>query len=186
MLNGVLQHLGITLFNQRGLQMAVLTGLFQRGSTFYLRIVLPQNHPLRSKYKNGEFVTALGRCSRREAATLGTIKRAEVLGCLGITAISTPAEATELPPTGPVLRDIYNRWKASKSRSPDSLNNCYRSIILYEEFTGNPPITMLTHERGDGFRRWLQQSDRKTTSKIARDRLTWVKSVLKFAAVTLD
>jgi len=60
--------------------MAVLTGLFQRGSTYYLRVVLPKNHPLKSKYKNGEFVTSLGRCSHRVAATLGTIKRAEVLG----------------------------------------------------------------------------------------------------------
>jgi len=46
----------------------------------------------------------------------------------------------------------------------------------------NPPITLLTREQGDGFRTWLQHPDRKTTSKTARDRLTWVKSVLKFAA----
>lgn len=162
--------------------MAVLTGLFQRGSTYYLRVVLPKNHPLKSKYKNGEFVTSLGRFSRRAATTLGTIKRAEVLGGHTVAAISSPVEVIEQPPTGPVLRDIYNRWKASKPRSTDSLNNCLRSVTYYEEFTGNPPITMLTREQGYGFRTWLQHPDRKTTSKTARDRLTWVKSVLKFAA----
>ena len=162
--------------------MAVLTGLFQRGSTYYLRVVLPNNHPLKSKYKNGEFVTSLGRCSRREAATLGTIKRAEVLRGHTVATNSTPVQVLKSPPTGPVLRDIYTRWKASKPRSTDSLNNCLRSVTLCEEFTGNPPITQLTREQGDGFRTWLQHPDRKTTSKTARDRLTWVKSVLKFAA----
>jgi integrase len=162
--------------------MAVLTGLFQRGSSYYLRVVLPNNHPMKRQYKNGEFVTSLGRCSRREAATLGTIKRAEVLRHHTTAAINLPVEVTEAPPSGPILRDIYTRWKASKTRSADSLSNCLRAVTLYELFTGNPPITLLTREQGDGFRTWLQHPDRKTTSKTARDRLTWVKSVLNFAA----
>ena len=63
------------------------------------------------------------------------------------------------------LRDVYERWKASKPRSPDSVNTCLRSIALYEQFTGNPPIDQLTREQGDGFRTWLQHPDRKTSSK---------------------
>ena len=165
--------------------MAVLTGLFQRGSTYYLRVVLPKNHPLKPQYKNGEYVTSLGRCSRREATTKGAIKRAEVLTGYSIQAVSiqpeAPAEAI-VAPRGPVLQDVFDRWKASKPRSSDSLNTCLRSVTLYEEFTGNPPINQLTREQGDGFRTWLQHPDRKTSSKTARDRLTWVKSVLKYAA----
>lgn len=80
------------------------------------------------------------------------------------------------------LSDVYERWKVSKPRSSDSLNTCLRSVALYEAFTGNPPIKQLTREQGDGFRTWLQHPDRKTASKTARDRLVWVKSLLKYAS----
>ncbi len=46
---------------------ARLTGLFQRGSSSYLRVVLPQDHPFQTKYKNVKFVQSLGFCSYREA-----------------------------------------------------------------------------------------------------------------------
>ena len=59
--------------------MATLTGLFQRGTAYYLCIVLPPTHPLQGKYKNGRLVASLGRCTQREAVHKGTIKRAEVL-----------------------------------------------------------------------------------------------------------
>jgi len=48
--------------------MAALTGLFLRGSTSYIRVVLPPHHPLKHKYKNGDFVASLGCSSYREAA----------------------------------------------------------------------------------------------------------------------
>ncbi len=57
--------------------MAALTGLFLRGSTYYIRVVLPLHHPLKHKYKNEAFVASLGCSSYREAALRGTIKRAE-------------------------------------------------------------------------------------------------------------
>ena len=165
--------------------MATFTGLFQRGTAYYLCIVLPLKHPLQGKYKNGRLVVSLGRCSHREAVLKGTIKRAEVLGGQHLPPSSPhqalPALATQSL-SGPVLREIYARWKDSKPRSADSLNTCLRSVTLYEEFTGNPSITLLSREQGDGFRTWLQHHDRKTTSKTARDRLTWVKSLLKYAA----
>ena len=91
--------------------MAGLTGLFQRSSTYNLRIFLPKNHPPKSKHQNGEFVTALGKCSHREAATLGTIKRAEVLGCWQISAIRNPPKLDEPIPNGAYLPEIYHRWK---------------------------------------------------------------------------
>jgi hypothetical protein len=43
--------------------MAHLTGVFQRGSAFYLRIVLPKGHPLSAAYRNGRFVKALCTCT---------------------------------------------------------------------------------------------------------------------------
>lgn len=56
--------------------MAGLTGLFKRGGSFYLRIVLPKHHPLLGKYANGHYVQTLGACSHSEAVRRGTIKRA--------------------------------------------------------------------------------------------------------------
>lgn len=42
--------------------MATLTGLFQRGTAYYLCIVLPPQHPLRSSYKNGKLMSGASRC----------------------------------------------------------------------------------------------------------------------------
>lgn len=169
--------------------MAHLTGLFQRGSSYYLRVVLPVNHPLRSLYKSGKIITSLGQCSKRVATIKGITKKAELL------SLSSTKQSLEIPHQGEThydlpdtvyLCDIYKRWKASKPRSSDSINSCLRSLKLYEEFTGNPPIKKISRAQGDGFRSWLQQPERKTTSKTARDRLIWVKSLLKYAQIELE
>lgn len=165
--------------------MATLTGLFQRGSSYYLRVILPVQHPMRRQYKNGEFVTSLGRCTLREAKTKGTIKRAEVLtGCVTHEARSPTVIGTQVQSAAPAtfLREIFDLWTKSKPRSADTVSACLHAIALYEEFTDNPPITQLTRSQGDGFRAWLQLPARNTTSKTAHDRLTWVKSVLKYAS----
>jgi hypothetical protein len=60
--------------------MAHLTGLFRRGGSFYIRIVLPKDHPLQVLHSNGRLVNTLGPCSYKAAIIKGTIKRAEVLG----------------------------------------------------------------------------------------------------------
>lgn len=127
--------------------MASLTGLFQRGTAYYLCIVLPLQHPLKNTYKNGRMVSSLGCCSYRQAVLKGTIRRAEVLGGLQLNTLSATPKVNQQAPAGPLLREIYNRWKDSKPRSSDSLNTCLRSVTLYEEFTGNPPITQLTSHR---------------------------------------
>lgn len=46
--------------------MAHLIGLFERGGSCYLRFVLPQQHPFRSRYRSGKVVTSLGKCSYRD------------------------------------------------------------------------------------------------------------------------
>lgn len=79
--------------------MAGLTGLFKRGGSFYLRIALPNHHPLKGQYANGNFVQTLGACSHREAVRGGTIKRAEVLADLQLS--TPPAAAVEAPAGAP-------------------------------------------------------------------------------------
>ncbi len=156
--------------NQKVTKVASLTGLFQRGTAYYLCIVLPHQHPLKNKFKNGRMISSLGRCTHRETVLKGAVRRAEVLRGLRLQLATVPTPiVTQQLPTGPLLWDVYDRWKASKPRSSDSLNNCLRSVTLYEEFAGNPPINQLTREQGDGFRTWLQHPDRKTSSKTARD-----------------
>ena len=40
--------------------MAGLTGLFRRGTTYYMRVVLPVDHPLRAERPTGRVVVSLG------------------------------------------------------------------------------------------------------------------------------
>jgi integrase len=99
--------------------------------------------------------------------------------------IETPPVPVRVPPVATLkLRQVYERWKARKTRSADSVNACGRALALYEEQTGNPPLRELTRSQGDAFCAWLQQQG--TSSKTARDRLTWVKSLLKYATHDLE
>jgi len=182
--------LGVTLINQRGANMAGLTGLFQRGSSYYLQVVLPLHHPLQAKYKNGKFVASLGHCSYRDAVKRGTIKRAEVLyGGTPQGTLSTQPIVHQVvtQPESKVhtLRVVHCLWTPSKARTKDTISACLRAVCLYEEFTGDLPIELLTRDIGGTFREWLEHPARKTTSKTARDRLIWVKSLLQFACQDL-
>ncbi len=167
--------------------MANLTGLFRRGGSYYIRIVLPLQHPLKHKYRNGRMVQTLGACGHREAVLRGTVKRAEVLsGWSGAVAAPMPQAIEVTPANLTTLRDVYGKWAVSKPRSSDSKAACTRSVALFEAFTENTPLVQLSRAQGDTFRTWLQQPERKTTSKTARDRLNWVKSLLKFAFRDLE
>ena len=143
---------GATLLDQREANMAGLTGLFQRGSSYYLQVVLPLNHPLQKTYKNGKFVQSLGRCSYRDAIRNGTIKRAEVL----YGAVQKPLpihqstlQTVAMPTLRHSLQDIHGKWKLSKARTNDTVNACLRAVRLYEEFTNDLPIEELTRELGE-------------------------------------
>lgn len=176
--------------------MAKLVGLFSRNASYYLKVVLPTDHPARDTYKSGRVVVSLGCCTQRDAVRLGTIRRAEILAgtvpgpaaprILADEDRKSAAEvpATTEPPTK--LRDVYDRWAATKERSADSLRACKLALRLFEEFTGNPPLSALTRAQGNDFRAWLIQPARGTTSKTARDRFTWVKSLLKYAHRDLE
>lgn len=167
--------------------MANLTGLFRRGGSYYIRIVLPSKHPLTGTYRNGRLVQTLGACGHREAVLRGTLKRAEVLsGWSGAVAAPMPQAIDRTPANLTTLREVYEKWAVSKPRSADSKAACTRSVALFEAFTENTPLVQLTRAQGDAFRTWLQLPERKTTSKTARDRLNWVKSLLKFAFQDLE
>lgn len=82
------------------------------------------------------------------------------------------------------LRDVFERWQGAKKRGTDAVKACGRALKLYEQHTGNPPIQKVTRAQGDSFRAWLQTLG--TSSKTAHDRLTWVKSLLGYAARDLE
>lgn len=82
------------------------------------------------------------------------------------------------------LRDVYARWLGSKKRGPDAVSKCLRALTMFEEQSGNPPVQQITRAQGDAFRTWLVA--KPGSSKTAHDRLTWVKTLLGYAARDLE
>ena len=168
--------------------MAGLTGLFRRGTTYYMRVVLPLDHPLRAERPTGRIVISLGSSNYREALSKGYAKRAEIL--TGVIYETVPTASTLAPRTHHVgspaltLQELHLRWQASKHTSEDSSRACLRAIHLFEEFSGKVKLAQINRDMGDKFRSWLQQQP--TSSKTARDRLVWVKSLLNYASEDLE
>jgi integrase len=167
--------------------MAHLTGLFRRGGSFYIRIVLPKDHPLQVLHSNGRLVKTLGPCSYKAAIIKGTIKRAEVLG--NYDHVATPHQKAQLTPNSSgakavFLRDVYDRWIVGVPRSADTIACCGRALKLYEAQTENTPIEALTRAQGELFRTWLQSLP--ATSKTSHGRLIWVKALLRYATEDLE
>jgi integrase len=168
--------------------MAGLTGLFRRGTTYYMRVVLPLDHPLRAERPTGRIVISLGSSNYREALSKGYAKRAEILAG---TIYETVPTASSLAPrihnlVSPTLtlQELHLRWQASKHTSEDSSRACLRAINLFEEFSGAIKLHQINRDIGDKFRSWLQQQP--TSSKTARDRLVWLKSLLNYACDDLE
>ena len=167
--------------------MAGLTGLFLRGSTYYMRVVLPLDHPLRLERPTGRIVISLGSSSYREAIAKGTAKRAEILSGAVLTSNTTlplPARPQGVSSPALGLRELHLRWQAANQTSEDSSRACLRAIHLFDEFSGQVKLTHINRDMGDKFRSWLQQQP--TSSKTARDRLVWVKSLLNYACEDLE
>jgi hypothetical protein len=55
--------------------MANLTGLFRRGGSYYIRIVLPDGHPLHEKYRSGRFIQTLGASNAQVSYREGDLVR---------------------------------------------------------------------------------------------------------------
>ena len=168
--------------------MAGLTGLFRRGTTYYMRVLLPLDHPLRAERPTGRIVVSLGSSNYREALSKGYVKRAEILA--GAIYETVPTASTLGPRPHHVgspaltLKELYLRWQASKHTSEDSSRACLRAIHLFEEFSGKVKLTQINRDMGDKFRSWLQQQP--TSSKTARDRLVWLKNLLNYASKDLE
>jgi integrase len=176
---------------------AKLPGLFQRGSTFYLRVIVPKD--LRPLYQGqGKLIRTLGTSAADAAKLLGTQQRAQALLTFArqrgapspntAHAWSPKADSAHTHVGASItLRDVHARWTASKSRTADSVNACLRAVDLFEKYTRvTLPLHAIDRQTGDGFRAWLIQPARGTTPKTARDRLTWLKSLLKYAAQDLE
>jgi len=99
---------------------AYIPGLFMRGSSYYLRICLPHDHPLRAERRSGHLVRTLGQCSYFEAVRHATLKRAEVLcGYQPVSvaqatdqhpALSQPTNTVSHPSVKRQPRCVYVRW----------------------------------------------------------------------------
>lgn len=103
-------------------------------------------------------------------------------------AIDTPVVVTTAPASlmPRTLRDVYERWQLSgdSARSADSIAAYGRALKQFEAQHPGTALEAITREMGDKYRNWLRAEC--NTSKTARDRLTAVKSLLKFASETLE
>jgi integrase len=79
------------------------------------------------------------------------------------------------------LRDVFDRWKDSgdKPRKDDTIKAMDRALTQFER--QHPKVTLegITRDMGDAYRAWLRKECK--TPKTARDRLTAIKSLLKYA-----
>lgn len=195
--------------------MATLVGLHRRGGIYHLRIVVPKalRARLGCSYVRKTLGTAdrsqaelLGTVERaRLLALFNTAKQSSndlpklseqaqrVLAPLqGITLLSgleTPSMAAQTaPPPSPktlTLRQLYEqRWKPSKQRTKGSEHACLLAVECCEKALGTLPLDQLTRQHGDSFRTWLLQQP--ISSKTARDRFTWVKTLLGYAHRELE
>ncbi|MGJ7496329.1 DUF6538 domain-containing protein [Variovorax sp. RT4R15] len=97
--------------------------------------------------------------------------------------VEAPKASKAKPPT---LRDVFDRWKKSGDapRSDDSVAVYDRALRQFEGQHKGITLEAITREMGDTYRTWLR--DNCNTSKTARDRLTNIKSLLKYAHETLE
>lgn len=88
------------------------------------------------------------------------------------------------PPRSLSLRQAFDRWTEAEQRSKDSIASCGRAVALFEQVVGKDGLHGLTRSQGDAFGAWLLKQP--TTTTTARDRLNWVKVLLKYAAQDLE
>lgn len=99
--------------------------------------------------------------------------------------VHTPALEAPAPALKPkTLRDVFDKWKASKKRPEDTERACERALILFETWAKRPSLDKITRQTGIDFRAHLLTLG--TSSKTARDRMNWLLSLLKFAAQDLE
>lgn len=98
--------------------------------------------------------------------------------------VPTPVVAAKLPApkqTPMTLRDVFKRWEVSgdKPRKPDTIRAMERALKQFEERHPKMTLEGITRDMGDAYRAWLRKECK--TPKTAKDRLTAIKSLLKYA-----
>lgn len=107
--------------------------------------------------------------------------------------IETPSRPAPLASNAPkaedkpkTLRDVFDRWKRSGTapRKADTIKAMDRALRQFE--AQHPTVTLrdITREMGHAYRSWLLENS--GTPKTARDRLTGIKSLLKYACRELE
>jgi integrase len=92
-----------------------------------------------------------------------------------------PLPADKKPASALKLRDVLGLWEAAKrDRPPKTKQKAERSVAVYEELTGDPPLVELTKASGSQFKAKLLKSD--LGDKSAKDRLEWIQILLNFEA----
>ena len=166
--------------------MSTPTGLFERNGHYYLRLIIPthQRHLFNGRTR---IVQSLNTCHKRQAIVAATLLRAEILSTLFSQGRSeqalTRSNAIAHPQPRRSLRDVFERWRDCGTRSKDTLLACERALKLFESLTDNKTIEAITRADGDSFRAILAKQP--VSSKTTKDRFTWVKALLRYAAEDL-
>lgn len=82
------------------------------------------------------------------------------------------------------LRDVFDKWKASRDEESDNVKKKAAALKLYEEQTGNPPLSKLRRDQGAEFKTFLLKQD--WSSKTQHDKLDAVKTLLNYAERDLE
>ncbi|MFP8778232.1 DUF6538 domain-containing protein [Hydrogenophaga sp. RWCD_12] len=103
--------------------------------------------------------------------------------------VPTPVVAAKLPapaPSSKTLRDVFKRWEVSgdKPRKADTIRAMERALKQFEGRHPKMTLEGITRDMGDRYRAWLREQSK--TPKTARDRLTAIKSLLKYAHRELE
>jgi hypothetical protein len=102
------------------------------------------------------------------------------------TVSSTPKATSSANKAPKSLRDVFDRWIKSGDtpRSADSIAAMDRALRQFEGQHPKVALMDITRDMGDIYRAWLIANC--TASKTARGRLTAIKTLLKYAAGTLE
>jgi integrase len=107
--------------------------------------------------------------------------------------VETPAAPALVPTAKPAaneapktLRDVFDRWKLSgaTARSADSIGAYGRAVAQFEGQHPGIALKAINGDLGDLYRAWLLANC--NTPKTARDRLTAIKSLMKYATEKLE
>lgn len=110
-----------------------------------------------------------------------TVFLTELKTALRAPFVDRPA-VPKAPPKAKKLRDVFDLWK--KLHKDENASKKKAALALYEQHTGNPPLTELTKEMGASFKTWLITKD-NDKPKTKSDRLDHVKVLLNHAVEEL-